>query len=459
MRNKILYSFGFGILLFLASLALFHFSEFLKPKPDIVRIAYSSGGPVRKHYLEQLAAHGGKWNLDIRLVPTESTDATLSQIDKESVEMALVAGGVEDRAHRRALEIMPLYMEPLQLVVKAELYDAVARDFGQLKGRSISMDGSNSATTVLATELLRFMGLTDPATGAPLYRPVHIPQSELMTRKDIAALPDAIFQIGGVPSATIAALVTRYNYRLVALPFGGAFNLSKFRESESPQPAQGARLGLNKTFVEEAVIPAYVYGVLPPVPAADTRTVAARLMLLGGEHLKKDVVKRMLALVLSPDVSHLVEPQLTVKLLESEYEFPRHPGADAYLASLKPLTIDSAVSNYQRMAEIWGIVVAAWLALSSGWKWWKDRQDRTIRHSVGEFMGQVLEVEASLNKPLAAEDRQGLDLRLTEIKKQAIELHLEGRLDGADALHSLLVALADTRAHLRASAGAVPNLG
>lgn len=451
MRNKVLYSLGFGLLLFLASLALFHYSDFLKPKPDVVRIAYSAGGPVRQHYLEEMAAHGAKWNLDIRLIPTDSTDATLNLIGKESADVALVAGGVEDRAQRRVLEIMPLYMEPLHLMVKAGLYDAVSHDFGQLKGKTVSMDGVNSATNVLATELLRFIGLNDPATGAPLYRPLHIPQGQLSALND-DALPDAIFQIGGVPSETIANLVARHDYRLVALPFGGSFNISKFRESKAPTPAAGARLGLNKTFVEEAVIPAYVYGVLPAVPAADTRTVAARLVLVGGEHLKKEIVQRLLGLVLSPDVSHLVEPQLTVKLLDDEYQFKRHPGTEAYLASLKPLTVDGAMSGYQRMAEIWGIVVAGWLAATNGWKWWKDRQDRRQRHSVREFLARILAIEAGVRAATSNEELRTLDRSLSDIKKEFIELHLEGLLEDSEDMQSLLVALADARAQLHAAA-------
>ena len=452
LRNKVLHSAGFVlVLLFLVGLGLFHYSDLLKPKPDVVRIAYSAGGPARKHLLEEMALNGRKWNLDIQLVPTENTEATLNRIDRQAADLGLIAGAIEDRGARRVVEISPLYMEPLQLVVKADLYEAVSRDFGQLKGKSISMDNTDSATDVLATELLRFMGLTDPATGRPLYQPVHIPQAQYFSPADTAALPDAIFQIGGVPSATIARLVAQHDYRLVALPFGGAFNLSKFRESEAPKP-DGKRLGVNKAFIEEAVIPAYVYGVLPAVPAADTRTIAARLMLVGGAHLKNGVVERILGLVMSPDISHVVEPQLTVKLLESEFQFQRHPGTDAYLASLKPFDVDGAFSQYQRMAEIWGILVALYLALTNGWKWWKARQDRKPTHSVGEFMGRILEVEAGVRLAASDKDREALDERLNDIKRESIELHLEGRLEESEHLQSLLMALADTRNQIWAKA-------
>jgi hypothetical protein len=184
------------------------------------------------------------------------------------------------------------------------------------------------------------------------------------------------------------------------------------------------------------------------VPAADTRTIAARLMLVGGQHLKNDVVQRILALVMSPDISHTVEPELNVKLLDSEFQFQRHPGTDAYLASLKPFDVDGAFGRYQRMVEIWGILAAAYLAATNGWKWWKGRQDRKPRHSVGDFMSRILAVEAEVRRASSDEDRRALDQRLSDIKKEAIELHLEGRLEDSESLQSLLVALADTRSQI-----------
>lgn len=448
LRDKVLYSIGFGLLLLtLVSVAIFYFSDFRKPDPDVVRIAYSAGGPVRKHFLEEMAVHGKKWNLDIRLVPTTSTDSTLNLVDKESADLGLIAGAIEDRARRRVVEVTPLYMEPLQLVVKAEIFEAVSKDFGALRGKSISMDSPDSATSVLSTELLRFIGLTDPTTGLPQYRAVNIPQSQLLRTSD-AVLPDAIFQLGGVPSATIGDLVTRHNYRLVALPFGGAFNLSKFRVSATPRPTDGARLGLNKTFVEQAVIPAFVYDVLPPVPAADTRTIAARLILVGGEHMKNDVVQRVLGLVMSPDISHIVEPKLTVELLDSEFQFQRHPGTDAYLASLKPFSVDDTVSGYQRLAEIWGILAAIYVTAANAWRWLRERRERRSKHSVGEFLGRILEVENEANDAASDDARKALDRRLGDIKKEAVDLHLDGRLEDDENLQSLLVMLADARTHI-----------
>jgi TRAP-type uncharacterized transport system substrate-binding protein len=449
LEGKIVYSVGFGVIvLLLIGVSLFYFGGIGPSSPHVVRIAYGAGGPVRKYFLEQMAVHGKKRNLDIRLVATEGTDQTLSLVDKNGADLGLIAGAIEDRASRDVLEIAPLYMEPLQLLVKGELYDSVVRDFGQLKGKSIGLDGQNSATNLLATELLRFIGLVDQATGKPQYQPVYIPQSQLADRKNGPSLPDAVFQIGGVPSPSIRTLIADHNYRLVPLPFGAPFSLAKFRESEIPENFASATLRLNKDFVEESVIPAFVYGVLPAVPPSDTRTIATRLVLVGGHRLDNQVVRRVLELILSPEISNLVKPRLTVELFNSSFQFERHPGTDDYLNSLKPFNVEGAFEAYSRLGEVWGLIIALYLAAAKGLKAWRKRKAQLPERSVGDFLSEVLAVEAAAHASCTHDERVMLDQQLSDIKKTSIELHLESRLKDSENLPSLLVTLADTRTRI-----------
>ena len=362
---------GFGVIvLLLTGAGLAYFAVVRPPSTQIIRIGYGTGGAVRKYFLEQLAIQGKKQNLDIRLVPTEGTDETLSVIDQNGADLGLIAGAIEDRESRRVLEITPLYMEPLQLLVREELYEPVLKDFGRLRGTSIAMDGQNTATSLLAAELLRFIGLTDPATGQPRYQRVDLPQSQLLNRRGDSSLPDAIFQIAGVPSPVVRSLIVDNGYRLVPLPFGSSFNLDKFRDTEAPDPFAGATLRLDKSFVEEAVIPAFVYGVLPSVPPSDTRTIATRLLLVGSDRLDDQTVRRVLELILSPEVRSLTQPALTVDLLNSSYQFDRHPGTDYYLSSLKPFNVDGVFQAYSRIGELWGIIIALYFASAKGFKMW-----------------------------------------------------------------------------------------
>ena len=446
LESKVVYSVGFGVVfLLLIGAGLFYFSGAGTPPVEVVTIGYGAGGPVRKYFLDQMAIHGRKRHLDIRLVATEGTDQTLSLIDQGGADLGLIPGAIEDRASRNVFEVAPLYMEPLQLLVKEELYDAVSKDFGQLRGKSIDVDSQTSATNLLATELLRFIGLTDPATGAAQYRAVYIPQSQLMDRLAGPSLPDAIFQIGGVPSPAIRSAITDHQYRLVPLPFGGSFTLSKFREIDAPGPVEGANLRLDKSFIEEAVIPAFAYSVLPAVPSGDIRTMATRLMLVGSPRLDSRTVGRVLELLFSPEISSLAQPHLTVDSLTSSFQFDRHPGTDHYVNSLRPFNLEGAFEAYLRIVEIWGVIIALYIAAAKGLKTWRERRARLARRSVGEFLAQVLDVEAAVQASCTHDDRLALDQRLSEIKKASIELHLDGRLDDAEDFATLLVTLADTR--------------
>jgi len=446
LEQRIIYSTGFGVLvLLIAGAGLFYYQRAQDAKPTLLRIGYGSGGPVRRQFLEHLARKGRARNLDIRLVVTAGSSETLAMINEGTTELGLITGAIEDDTPERVLEIMPLYMEPLQLLVKASLYESVVRDFGELRGRTIALDGEQSATNLVASELLRFIGLID-GRGTRHYTPVHLQQPDLVAITDRERLPDAIFQIGGLPSQTIRHFIVTHEYRLVPLPFGSSFSLEKFQQDGSGVDATTG-LRVDRAFVEEFVIPAFTYSVLPPVPAEDTRTVASRLLLVGGEGVDHRIVRKLIDLMLSPEISHLVRPPLKIALLEEAFEFRRHPGTERYVESLQPIDVDGAFTNWGRLVEVWGLVIAGYVMVVGGLKRWKKRRMAEFK-SVGDFLRDVMAVEAEITSTTVASARLLLDQRLSDIKRSAIDMHLDERLEDAESLPSLLVTLADTRARL-----------
>jgi TRAP-type uncharacterized transport system substrate-binding protein len=446
LEKRIIYSTGFGVLvLLLAGVGVFYYQRAQDAKPTVLRIGYGSGGPVRRQFLEHLALRGKTQNLDIRLVVTEGSAETLEMIERGETHLGLITGAIEDENAESVLEVMPLYMEPLQLLVKASLFEAVARDFGQLRGRTIALDGQQSATNLVASELLRFIGLID-GSGTRHYMPVHLQQPALVAITDHNSLPDAIFQIGGLPSQTVRHFIVEHDYRLVPLPFGSSFSLEKFRQDDSSGSATTS-LKVDRAFVEEFVIPAFSYSVLPPVPAEDIRTVASRLLLVGGRDLDHLTVRKLIDLMLSPEISDLVRPPLKIELLNGAFQFARHPGTDHYVASLQPLDLDGAFTNWGRLVEVWGLVIAAYVMVVGGLKRWKKRRMAEFK-SVGDFLQDVMVVEREITIATVPADRLALDQRLSDIKQSAIEMHLDERLEDPESLPSLLVTLADTRTRL-----------
>jgi len=153
-------------------------------------------------------------------------------------------------------------------------------------------------------------------------------------------------------------------------------------------------------------------------------------------------------LILSPEISSLAKPALTVDLLNSSYQFESHRGTDDYLSSLKPLNIEGAFEAYARIGEIWGLIIALYIGAAKGLKSWRARRARLPRRSVGDFLREVLAVEAATRASCTSDERVSLDQTLSDIKKTSIELHLDGRLEDSEDLPSLLVTLADARARI-----------
>jgi TRAP-type uncharacterized transport system substrate-binding protein len=448
LEKKVLYSVGFGVVLMLAvGAGLFVYYRAEGAATKVLKIGYGSGGPVRRNFLEQVAVQAKAQHLDIQLVVTGGTAETIKLIEQGQADLGLITGAIEDTDDRSILEIMPLYMESLQLLAKEPLHDAIAKDFGQLRGKTIALDGEKSATNLVASELLRFIGLIDSA-GARQFSPVYLQQPELVALKDPNTLPDAIFQIGGLPSQTVRHFIINHNYRLVPLPFGSSFNLEKFRQDNSSAVPSAAQIVVDRAFIEEFVIPAFSYSVLPPVPAEDVRTIGSRLLLVGGAHVDTQTVRKLLDVVLSPEISELVRPSLKVELLSSAYQFTRHPGTVEYLDSLEPIDVDSAFTNYGRLVEVWGIIIAAYVFVAGGLKKWQQRRQNALQKSVSDFLQEVMAVESEVTPSATHAERVALDQRLTDLKKFAIELHLDERLEDAENLPSLLVTLADTRTRI-----------
>lgn len=448
LERKIVYSVGFGIVLMLAvGVGLFFYFRAEREEVQTLKIGYGSGGPVRRHFLEQLAHYGKAHQLDIQLVITEGSAQTVDLIRRGATDLGLITGAIEGEDDSTILEIMPLYMESLQLLVKEPLFDVVSKDFGQLRGKSIAVDGERSATNLVSSELLRFIGLID-ASGTPQFTPVYLQQTDLLAISDYNALPDAIFQIGALPSQTVRHFIANHDYKLVALPFGSSFNLEKFRGEAAGSRVDERQLRVDRAFIEDFVIPAYSYRVLPPVPQEDTRTIASRLLLVGGTHVDAITVRKLLDLLLSPEISDLVRPALNLSLLESNFQFTRHPGTVDYLESLKPIDVEGAFTNWGRAVEVWGLIIAGYVTVAGFLKRWQQKQKNAAFKSVSDFLQEVMDVEAEATADCGLDQRTALDQRLTEIKKAAIEMHLDERLEDADSLPSLLVTLADTRTRI-----------
>src|SRR5262245_47759603 len=105
-------------------------------------------------------------------------------------------------------------------------------------------------------------------------------RQQLIAEPDPGRLPDAVFLVSTLPSTTAAYLVARHGYWLVPLPFAEAFAMrSLARMAQEGEEAAG-REPIVMGRVQAMTVPAFTYGVEPPVPEKPLATLGTRLLLV-----------------------------------------------------------------------------------------------------------------------------------------------------------------------------------
>ena len=128
-----------------------------------------------------------------------------------------------------------LHIEPLHLLVKAEIYRAVANNLAGLRGKVVNVGERGSGTYLLATEVMAFSGLR---AGIDYTATTHT-YAELERETDLARLPDAVFSVSTLPSPIARHLVSEHHFRLISLPFRDAFALGVLDPDNSPPDTSG----------------------------------------------------------------------------------------------------------------------------------------------------------------------------------------------------------------------------
>jgi hypothetical protein len=137
---------------------------------------------------------------------------------------------------------------------------------------------------------------------------------------------------------------------------------------------------------------------------------------------------------------------INLDLDEQTQEFLLHPGADAFAAGRRPVMVGEVLGNAGDLLSVIGAGAAGSLAL-----WGFLRGLRAVNPDV--HLRQIDRIErllrgdeqddAAPNLPRDFIDY--LESRLAAVKKAAIEDYAAGRLDGDEALVSILTLVADTR--------------
>ncbi|MCA1686580.1 MAG: hypothetical protein LC745_11525, partial [Planctomycetia bacterium] len=243
----------------------------------------------------------------------------------------------------------------------------------------------------------------------------------------------------------------RRAFRIVPLRFGEAFALDSLptRPGPSPPPprGRGAFYGVDRVHVYNTEIPAYTYGVAPPVPPRAIPTFGTRLLMVARKDASAQAVARLLEASYANGPGG---PALDPALLDLAPEIDWHDGAVAFRDRNKPLIIGDAVDLLEKGTSLAGALLGGAFFL---WQWYRQRLRR--RRELG-FEAYMLKVTAIERRALQTELGARFDLKellqlqveLSGLKIDALQRFADGEFEGEAMISGFVTHVNDARDHL-----------
>ena len=445
---------GLGLLAVLAVSCALAWNAWEGPAPTYsLRI---TGGrlPGPKQRLAEVLARGStRMGVFLTLKESGGSVESLDEVNDGRVDLALVQGALDSRRWTEVRQVAALHVEPLQLVVRGELFGEVEGNLRALRGRTINVGEVGSGSEALAREVLAFVGLRHGSGTTPGdYVATTLSHQRLEEISETARLPDAVFTVSSLPTPVLRHLVARWGYRLVSLPFGEAFALDDLGRGDDPGKIDPSRVRavVDKVHLHPTNVPAFTYGVEPAVPPGPLPTFGARVLVVANRAVDPGAVERLLGAIFLTDFAEVARPPLGLSLLELPTEYPLHPGTVDFLGRNKPLIVGDAVDFLEKTSSLVGALLGG---LFVAWQWARRRYRR--RRELG-FESYILKVTAIEQQALQLELASQLDLApllslqadLGRLKNEAIERFTDGELEGEGLMSGFLTHANDARDYL-----------
>ncbi|MBI1290313.1 hypothetical protein GC173_03605 [bacterium] len=372
-----------------------------------------------RHRLATILAHESQaGDVTLTVKPTQGSEEALELVDKGTLDLALVQGGL--KAGTNVRQVAALYPEPLHLLVRPEIAE---QGLAGLEGKRINLGSKGSGTRKLATEVLAFAGMAagrdfvDEAAGY-----------DALQKMPPESLPDGIFAVLSIPADLATWFVRERGYRLMEIPFAEALAYRDFS-------------------VSSARIPFMTYSVDPPVPDRDLRTVGNQLLLIANKDVDAKAVDQVLQALYDGGFAREANlPHLDSAALDRLPEYPLHEGSLVYRSRNDPFLTTEAIDNIESMRSF---AVSMAIAVFLFWRWYSRRR------SIGfeKYLNEVTAIEKAALKleatsPLDLGEALRLRARLGELKIDAIERSVLGELKNEELMHSFLAHVTDVRSSL-----------
>jgi TRAP-type uncharacterized transport system substrate-binding protein len=434
----------------LAALGLALFFYFHTPSDKSYRLRMTAGNALGTRHRLAVSLQGelARRNLTIELVPCRGSEDALDRVNRRELDVALVQGALAPAGRPNVRQVAALHVEPMHLLVKKELYQAASTGLSALRGKTVDLEEVGSGTHSLAVSILAFAGLRprdeDPAGG---YVSVSLDRKQLFDEPSTARLPDAVFLVSSLPSFTAELLVTRHGYRLVPLPFAEAFALSSLAEPSEDSAPGAVPPDVVRGRIQAVTVPAFTYGVEPPVPAQPLPTLGTRLLLVAHKDVPARAAYQLVEGTYAAEFGQVVRPPLDARLMELPPEFPWHDGALLYQQRNAPLLSGQAIDSTRNGFAIFAAAASGLFVL---WQWSKERRRLSRSRGFNTYIARVTRIEervleAERGRPTAVEELLALRDELSRLKTQALDECAREELAGKELMPGFLAQIHDVR--------------
>lgn len=382
------------------------------------------------HYLAP-AAH--QQHIELSLVPTDGSENALDAVQQGRIQLALVDGGLSHEGRDNIREVAPLFLTALHLLVRRDIYDTLLENHdlrAALRGKTVSLSTVGSGTHTFARKILDRLGIpTSAFTETPCT--IHQLVDEASTA---AQIPAIVFTTSSLPSPVANRLVRDFGYRIYPLDFTSAVRL-------------------NDKAAYSVTIPIDTYSISPNVPDKDITTIGRRTLFVTHKDVPAEAIAQLARAVFEGDFAKAYDPPLTLDQFNLLAEFPRHPGAQAFVNSTLPITQETLQNLSQYIGLIGAIACIPPCIIMM--RPYLRRLRRDPFRSVHDYLLQVSLLEARI----FAIDSSGSDAhailhdlrnQLNHLKREAMDLYHQERLDDADLIDTFLAQVGDLRSHLNA---------
>lgn len=387
-----------------------------------------TGGDIlsNRHYLakslqEEVADNG----VSFEIKPSAGSQEALAQVAEGKLDFAFIQGGL-DLPYPNVEHVATVAPELLHFLVRPDI-----KDISGLRGKRVNLGSKKGGTRVTAKQVLEFSGLKEGID----YVESNIAAEELLSMRS-DRLPEAIVITSFAPSDIADYIVKHHGYSLLEIPFPSSLAL---------------RLG----WVADSKILAFMYNVQPAVPGRDIKTIGVNLHLVANKNVDPRAVFKVLESLFSPDL----EVRLKIKMDENQIltsaSYPLAKGTKMFMDRKNPLfsnaTLDKIKALFGLLLSVGstGLVIFKWFRGDSI----EPEKPPTDDQAFLSYITQVLGVENAYNErasqgKLTAEEVHDLEVKLSAIKTEALSRLGNANFDNPQLPHSLLLAIADTRARL-----------